>query len=221
MSTSYPQPQARARLVLTLLLALIPMIVLRRELGMRLMHPGRLLVVAGLVVGGPHAINLFYQQALNTPVLAVFAGIVFFLGWRHRQWHARELASGVSQVHTLETGYSVLVAALPALPPRLALCVDPAACMLAGYLATYVCPPFGVFMGLCGGALAVVSFQDHAQSREEFLDAHDGLREAERHGAMAEHHAGRTRRNSARPQTAGTPAGAGDDIEWHLARQRD
>jgi hypothetical protein len=208
--------------LIPLLLALPLLVVLRRELGMRLLHPGRLLVACCLVVVGPYAINVFYGRALDIPVLIVFAGIVFVLGIQQRQRHARDLEKGISKIHTRETGYSLLAAALPPMSGRLAVCVDVCACCGAGYLATYISGPVGLFVMLSGGALALVEFRNHADLRRDFLDAHDSLREAERRGQMAEHHSGQSQRRPARPEGTGTPAGAGADIEWNVDwRRRD
>lgn len=221
--TRPPQAQEHVRRsVIPYLLALPPLILLRRQLGLRLLHPGRVFLASALVVAGPHATNVFYRQPLNTPVLAILAGIVFSVGMRHRLGHSRELAVGASQIHTLETGQSLLAPLLHIRSMRLAAGVDAAACIVAGYLATYVCAPLGVFVMLCGAALALVEFRAHAVERRDFLDAHDSLREAERHGRMAEHHSGAFHRSPARPQAGGTPAGAGDDIfDLHLSRRRD
>ena len=223
MATSQPSSgENRARRsFIWVLLALLPLVLLRRQLGYRLVHPGRLLLASTLVVVLPLAFNLYFNERLNTLLLLAFAALVFVMGMRHRIAHARELAAGGSAVHTLQTGLPHIVRMLPALPLWMAACIiDPVVCAGAGYLTLYLCTPIGLTAILCAVALLVVDGTAYAAQRRHFLDAHDSINEAGRHGRMAEHHARRPP-HQGRAQSTGTPAGVADDLEWHFARRQD
>jgi hypothetical protein len=100
--------------------------------------------------------------------------------------------------------------------------LDPLVCVVAGYLATFACGPFGWAVLLTGVGLVMVDGRAHAEERRLFLDAADSMVDAERHARRAAHHSQRPQQRPARPQAAGTPAGAAGDLdELHFARQRD
>lgn len=215
-----PEPEKGAWSVTAALFALVFM---RREVGCRLISTEQLLFGAFANFAGPFLIDfIWFHEPLDLRLLMLTSAVICGRGiWLQRQ-HSQELHGEYSsRVGTRETGKSHFHW-LP-LPPTLIYCVvDPLAFIGAGRIVMdFVSSPFGAWMMVCGAMFGLMEIGARYRLRREFLDAHDALWHAERQAAFARHHAQRSRPGGARRPSAGTPTGAGDDLDWHFGQRQD
>ena len=199
--------------------ALSVMVLLRKNLGYRLLNPGWLggvalflFVIGGLATGTP-----------NHGALQWFAGLVLWAGLVQRLRRWRDLRRGVV-AHSYYIGDSRLLCRwFPAFlrrNRRFTRFFDTSLCILGGVFLLEPCRPLGLWLLLSGFALRVLESRVLRRSRERDLDTVDSMIESEEQTETVEEFIERPRQNGHPQGAAGSiPTGLSPDLE-RLVKKR-
>ena len=197
--------------------ALTVMVLLRKNLGYRLLSPPRICGMAFLLfVVGALATNTPNHEALQ-----VFAGLVFFFGIGQRVHRWNDARRGIRQ-HSYYIGDSRFeFKRMPAFlrrNRRFTRFFDPLACVIGGVLLLELCRPLGLWLVFSGLALRVLESQVQRRSQNRDLDTLDSMIESEVQEEVVEHYAMRIHNQTDRTVN-GIPTGCAADIQKTILRR--
>jgi len=159
--------------------ALTAMVVFRRNLGYRLLHPqGFLAACLAMAV-----ISLLsWRQTPNAGWLLIFAALVFFGGVCQRVKRWWQLRRGL-QLHTYYVGDSVMAGwrwpGFLKRERRIERLLDPTACLGIGVLVFQVSHPLGAWLAVSSVCLFFTEDMVRRREFERDLDAQDSLIESD------------------------------------------
>jgi hypothetical protein len=199
--------------------ALTSMLMLRRNLGYRILNPAWIICVC--------LVMAFVAQWLSqeTPLahaLLIFAFVVLWEGLAQRIKRRRELREG-KKAHSYFIGDSQLQRLwLPKFlrkERRVERFLDPAFCLILGFpVAKYLSPALGgwfVFSGIC---LRAYEAEVYKRELQRELDLVDSMVESENQEEVIEHYSVRIENQSGR-SVNGIPTGCSADIQKTITRR--
>jgi len=202
--------------------ALTLMVFLRRDIGYRLLNPGVLLAVFGLLA--VVAILAMPGSQTARPIgLLIFAALGFFSGIAQRIRRWRDLERSV-RLHSYYVGTSPFDQRwLPAFfrrQRRSARLLDPLFCTAIGLALLPISHALALW--LIFSAFCLRAYEDGIfnQKRAQELDTADGLIESEIQGAHVEQFSEPYAPGDAPPAEAGVQTGIADDISEQVKKQK-
>ena len=200
--------------------ALTVMVLLRKNLGYRLLNPLHICGMALLLfVVGALAINTPRHEALQW-----FAGAVLFLGIGQRVRRMIDAWRGI-RLHSYYIGDSMFVS--KRMPKflrrnrRFTRFFDPFVCIIVGVLLLEPCRPLGAWLILSGFALRVLESTVHKRSENRDLDTIDGMIASEVQAETVEEFMdGPDDRRQHQDAAEGIPTGLSSDIQRKIDQNR-
>jgi hypothetical protein len=200
--------------------ALTVMVLMRKNIGYRILSPLKLIVVNGLL-----AVFGILSEPGNEdarPIaLTIFATVSFCAGISQRFHRWRELGQPNSP-HSEYVGDSPFdwqfLPAFMRRNSRMGRFADPIACTCAGILMFNLSHALGCYLIFAGLCLRLYSHQVFERQRERNLDLSDGLLMAQYQSEVVEQYEGTTtpQPGQSRP---GIPTGLGADLKANLQRR--
>ena len=201
--------------------ALTVAVLLRRDIGFRLLHPAKLIAVNGALAVVAILAQPDFEEARPLALLLV-AAVSFCagIGQRLRRW--RELSQPAHR-HSEYVGTSPMDFAW--LPPfmrrnrRMARFADSLLCVLIGLVVFPLSSALGSYLAFSGLCLRVYESEIFERERNRDLDLSDGLVMAQYQSELVERceDAPAVRSQQSRP---GLPTGLGSDIQANIQRQQ-
>lgn len=221
-----PQPQREATFAekmqfvqnLMFFPALSVMVLLRRNLGYRLLNPLHIAGVAlVLFVFGALAIDIPNHEALQ-----LFAGLVFVAGLAQRLRRWIDIRRG-AQLHSFYVGDSRFERKwFPAFlrrNRRFTRIFDPLLCIIGGILLLEPCRPLALWFVLSGLALRFLECKVRRESQDRDFDTRDSMIESEIQEDVLEQYSMRIHKPSD-GEVNGIPTGYAADIQKTILRRR-
>jgi len=194
------------------------MVFLRQDIGYRMLNPLSLIGIAFvmLVFAG-----LFSPQS-RPDDLFIFSAVMLALGFGQRLARWRQMRQGVNQ-HSYSLGTSCFASAgIPNFLRRNGRAnhyLDPACCIIAGYILLHYSRALGVWLIIAGLCLRFYEYAIFRKEMHQALDIGDGLITSTIQSEVVEHF---EEPSGARPaqQSQGIPTGLGSDIEQHIEQRK-
>lgn len=198
--------------------ALSVALMLRKDIGFRMLHRGYINGVAIVM----YLISLFLQPQDKPKALAYFALLVFVMGFTQKFKRWREFRRRQKQ-HSCYIGTSPFeFAFIPAFfkrHRRMARFIDPLFCCLCGYALLPYASALGLWIMVSSGCLFVIESTVNKKLRERDMDMVDGLVYAEHQGDAVEQFEAAPLRPQ-RQSTAAVATGLGSDLEEKIRLRR-
>ena len=199
--------------------ALTLMVFLRSDIGYRLLNPGVLLAVFGLLA--VVAILAMPGNQTARPVgLLIFAVLGFFSGIAQKIRRWRDLERNVRQ-HSYYVGTSPFDQWLPALrrQRRSARLLDPLCCTAIGFALLPISSALALWLIFSAFCLAAHENAIFNRKRTQELDTGDGMIDSQIQGEYVERYSEPTTDGQTPPAEAGVQTGISDDISEQVSEQ--
>lgn len=201
--------------------ALTLLVIIRRDLGYRLINPPHFLcATAALAFVGIIAEPRARQEDL--PGLVIFAMLSLFFAVCHRYQRKKELKRGIVQ-HTYYIGTSPFNTRwLPKFcrrNRRIERLVDPLACFLVGFCLLPYSRPLAYWLMFSSSCVGFLEQFVHLKELNQSLDTLDGIVHSEVQSRTVEHYEEGPKEQKQQADT-GLPTGIGPDIHEQIKRRR-
>lgn len=198
--------------------ALTVMVFLRQDIGYRMLNPISLIGIALVML---MFAGLFSLES-RPEDLWIFTVVMLALGAGQRLKRWRQIRQGVKH-HSYSLGTSCFDSAGI---PNFLRCngrannfLDPACCIIAGFLLLHYSRALGTWLIISGLCLRFYQYAVFRKEMHQALDINDGLVTAKVQSEIVEHFeqpSGPDRQQ----QSQGIPTGLGSDIEQHIEQRR-